>query len=284
MVNSRNGRKRVGPVAVTVLLLAGWAVVVVVAAGARPADSPLLGVQNMGYVFSGLLLVLVVLSLIFVIVIRPRQDGELPPTFRRRQPWFFLAITLLVFWIWQPDFVAEPNDQEQESATTDGTAELLEVGDEPAAESVAQLTDLLLVALAIAVVGGILLLARSRGEEEEAPPALVDDELEADLLVALNEASTELELTDDPRLSVMNAYATLERVLASHERTRLRSETPTEHVRRSVESLRIDPAPLVQLGELYSLARFSEDEITVDQQDDARMALERARDGLAARS
>jgi len=138
--------------------------------------------------------------------------------------------------------------------------------------------------LAIAVVGGILLLARSRGEEEEAPPALVDDELEADLLVALNEASTELELTDDPRLSVMNAYATLERVLASHERTRLRSETPTEHVRRSVESLRIDPAPLVQLGELYSLARFSEDEITVDQQDDARMALERARDGLAARS
>jgi len=285
MANSGIGRKRFGSAAFTAILLAGWIAVVIVGAGERPEDDPLLGVQNFGYVLFGILVLCALCGLVLLIYLAPRRsDEEFMPPYKRKQPWIFLLAVFVLFWIWRPDYLAQSNAQTQ-AETQEAGADLLEIEPEPAADSVAQLTDLILVAIGIAVVAGIWMLARRRLDEEAPlPQEQTNNELAADLLMALDDASTELAASDDPRVGVLNAYASLERALAGHDRIRRPSETPTEHVRRAVAQLHVDPAPLAQLGDLYSLARFSSQEITADQLQLARQALERARNELAAQA
>ena len=106
--------------------------------------------------------------------------------------------------------------------------------------------------------------------------------LEVDLVQALEHAARELDATTDPRTAVLRSYAVLETVLASHGLTRAKSETPTEHLHRALQNLRIDAAPVVQLGGLYEVARFSDRPISKAAQDDAADALRRTRASLAS--
>ena len=102
--------------------------------------------------------------------------------------------------------------------------------------------------------------------------------------VLLEQASIELAASGDPRTAVLRSYAVLETVLASHELERAKSETVTEHLRRALRNLRVDATPLIELGRLYELARFSDHPISKTQQIDAAEALERARLSLAGAS
>jgi hypothetical protein len=77
------------------------------------------------------------------------------------------------------------------------------------------------------------------------------------------------------------AYASLERALTERGHGRDPAETPTEHLARVLAD---DPGlapPAIQLGALYELARFSDREITIDDQHRAAESLDRARHRLA---
>jgi hypothetical protein len=196
-----------------------------------------------------------------------------------------LLLVALILMLWQPQIVEDLLDgQEDEEETEDDNLEelLAERENREPPETVAEATEILaLVVVAGGIVGAVLLLRR-----RAAPPPLTtnDEEFEAELIVAMDEARVELSEETDPRSAVLNAYRSLEVVFESRGSSRARSETTTEHITRSLRSITVDPAPIAELGELYQIARFSEQPITVEQQASARAALEQATAELRRRA
>ncbi|MDH3293662.1 MAG: DUF4129 domain-containing protein, partial [Acidimicrobiia bacterium] len=139
----------------------------------------------------------------------------------------------------------------------------------------------------LAALGGVWLFTRwNRGrivtddevdDDEETPT----DDLADRLGAMVNRAGDELSRAGQPRRRVMAAYAEIERALADQQLPRRPSETPSEHVRRVLSALPIDPGPLVDLGHLYELARFSDHPITAEHQGQALIDLDRTRRELA---
>lgn len=264
----------------------GWILVIVAGAGAD-ADDSLLGVDNLDVVWFVILGLAVVFSIAFLIYLNPFAGEWVEPEKKRRSFGFIIFIAAVAaLWLWRPAFLSD-------LAEEDALGGLEEVFDsevdttpqEPAPETVAQATDLLLIALVVAALGGLWYFLRRRSQQLanlDSPSS--DLALEADLVQALEDASIELAITGDPRTAVLRSYAVLEAVLASHGLSRTRAETPTEHLRRSLRNLRIDNAPLLELGRLYELARFSDRPITTQQQADAARALDRARTSLTSQS
>ena len=271
--------------AIALLMLVGWVAVVVVGAGQTPEDAPLLGVENLGIPMFAALVATAVLGLIFLIWLMPTSsDAYKGPTKRNRGFWVVLAVALVVL-VWNPNFFEALQEAAVEVETGVVEQEAPEVlVAEPAADTVAQASDILLVLIAVGFVAAIAWMAKMRDLETEVdikrPP--IPAEFEAELIDAMSEASVELATSDDPRGGVISAYATLERVLASRSHRREASETAAEHVRRVLAALPVDAEPIVELGRLYDLARFSDVEITVGQQHEARAALDRARRELEA--
>ncbi len=125
-----------------------------------------------------------------------------------------------------------------------------------------------LVALAAAVVGGLVLALRggrprpnprnhpvASGKLPIADPVQIDEQRAFE---AFGE-SIDAMLTDaDPRTGIIGAYARLLEGLGAAGIARRAEEAPLEHLRRSLEILQVPPAPLERLTELFVLARFSD--------------------------
>ena len=237
-----------------------WIVVIVAGAGSN-ADDSLLGVDNLDVVWIIVFSIIVLLSIAFLIYLNPFGGEWVAPETRKRGigAWV-LAACVIALLSWQPDLldgIANLGNVDGEEAFGESfETELESVPQEPAAETVAQATDILILVVAVGLIGGVWFLMRRTGgvHDDEGQIATA---LEVDLVQALDQAARELDRSTDPRTAVLRSYAVLETVLASHELTRAKSETPTEHLRRALKNLRIDAAPVVQLGELYEVARFS---------------------------
>lgn len=266
--------------------LAAWIGVVVVGAGSSVDDS-LLGVDHLDIVWIIIMGISALLGLVLLIALNPFSSEWSPPERRRSVGVWGVLILALVVVVLRPELLdnfAEDQDEEI-SAGVVGAEDLPggALGDEP--ETVAQATDLLLLLAGVGATAGLWILMKRRlADGDGADSESVDEAFETDLIAALEQLTTELGESSDPREAVLRSYAVLETVLASHGFRRTRSETPTEHLRRSLKNLRVDASPLIRLGSLYEIARFSEEPISAAQQHDAADALARARNALAARA
>lgn len=266
------------------IAVAIWIVIIVVGSGSE-ADDSLLGVDNLDVVWITVFGVIVVLSIAFLIYLKPLSSEWVAPKKKRRGAgiWFLVAL-LVVLLVWRPNFFEnlEPADEEEELAGV-VEPEIEPVAQEPPPETVAEATDILLLVVGVGAIAGVWFLMKRRtsagGDDETDQPASA---LEVDLVKALDDAVRELGASTDPRTAVLRSYAVLETVLGSHGLTRATSETPTEHLGRALQNLRVDAGPLLELGRLYEVARFSERPISKPEQDAAAQALRRAQASLAS--
>lgn len=103
-----------------------------------------------------------------------------------------------------------------------------------------------------------------------------------DLAEALDESLDALRAESDPRRAVIAAYARLERVLGSHGYPRHVDETPEEYLTRVLQGLRVDPASVRRLTDLFTEAKFSRHVVDATMKDEAIDALSSVRDELRA--
>jgi hypothetical protein len=113
-------------------------------------------------------------------------------------------------------------------------------------------------------------LVRWRRRRKEAEPRASDRE---ELLVAVDASLKELEDDPDPRRAVINAYASMERVLSERGLPRRPSETPLEYLARWAGVLRVGRAAAEALAVLYERARFSVNLIDEEMRQEAGAAL-----------
>ena len=133
----------------------------------------------------------------------------------------------------------------------------------------------------VAMLGAAVLLCvvlvRRRRRREEVGPRKSDRE---ELLVAVDVSLKELEDDPDPRRAVINAYASMERVLSERGLPRRPSETPLEYLARWAGVLHVGRAAAEALAALYERARFSVHLIDEEMRQEARAALDALRRDL----
>jgi len=253
-----------------------WVVVVVVGAGGT-ADDALLGVEHLDKVWLVLLAIGAILGLVVLVLLNPFAGDWKRPAQRRRGGMWAVLLIALALMVWRPDLVENLTEEPPDDVSGAlAGPEVVADADRAPVETVAQATDLLLLAAVLgAVAGGWFLLRRRGADVDIAAPD--DGALDTDLVEAIDTLTDTLEGDLDPRSSVLRSYAVLESVLAAHGVSRAAHETPTEHLRRAMRGSRIEAQPFVRLGELYELARFSDHEITRAEQHEAAGALARAR-------
>lgn len=138
--------------------------------------------------------------------------------------------------------------------------------------------------LTLALVAGVLIAAaglymRSRSPRSAEPAEEGDQTLRA----AVESSLATLESERDPRRAVILAYRHMERALAVHGVARLSAETPLEYAGRAASLLPGDGAGAVlELTNLYQLARFSSHAIGEELRARATLAFERLRASLRA--
>jgi Domain of unknown function (DUF4129) len=110
----------------------------------------------------------------------------------------------------------------------------------------------LLVGLGLLAAALFLVRARRGGGGPPAEPAV-----EEELGTAVSESIDDLRRESDPRKAVIAAYARMEGVLRRHGRARRAAEAPYEYVERVLVDLRIRPAAVKELTELFERAKFS---------------------------
>lgn len=283
----RGGDKQQRGLLVVAACAVAWVLIVAVSAGRAPSQTPLLGLHDFGAVLDVVvaLVLLALLGLVAVLIFSDRDAEFEPPEKRKRSLVLLVVVVALLIANSQLDLVAPLTEVvEEASQRTDSEPELEEPKPVPANETVAQLSDIVLVLAALAVLVGFVLVVRYRLASTTEVAERDDlDPFEADMLVAIDNAAQLLDGVD-PRSAVLNAYASLEQVLAERGLDRTPAETPTEHLRRSTQSLRVDPDALVVLARLYERARFSDDVISVDDQRSAQAALVQARNDVMTRS
>jgi phosphatidylglycerophosphate synthase len=106
----------------------------------------------------------------------------------------------------------------------------------------------------LAILSAVLVRRRRRRREIEAEDAPSERE---ELLTAVEASLEGLEEDPDARQAVINAYASLEQVLARHGLARRPSEAPLEYLARWTDAVRVSRSPAEALTRLYERARFS---------------------------
>lgn len=262
-----------------------WVAVVSIGAGTQANDS-LLGVDHLDIVWMIILAAGALLGLVLLVILNPFSGEWTQPEKQRRGGMWVVLLLALALVMWRPDILDRFTSDEDEPLVGDVfDVEQPGATDEAPVETVAQATDLLLLLTAVAAIGALwFVLKRRQAATASTPEIEAGAWFEADLLATLDQLTAALNSNPDPRTAVLRSYALLESVLASHGSTRAPHETPTEHLRRSLRTIRVDAAPLIRLGELYEVARFSDQPISVEQQRDAARSLEAARRALASRS
>jgi hypothetical protein len=128
---------------------------------------------------------------------------------------------------------------------------------------------------------------RRSGAPPATEPAVVEPspaDAEADAEAArraLDAALVPLREPADPRAAVIEAYARMEDVLASHELGRRIPEAPREYLSRVLREQGMPERSLTTLTELFEEARFSPHPIATSASTRARSELETARAALA---
>jgi Domain of unknown function (DUF4129) len=126
------------------------------------------------------------------------------------------------------------------------------------------------------VLGGVLLVRRRR------PSVEADEEtVEAELSAIVADTIDDLRREADPRRAVIAAYARMERVLAQDGHPRRPSEAPFEYLARVLTQLRVRPAAVRDLTDLFERAKFSTHEIDQAMKERAIASLVSVRDDLA---
>lgn len=138
---------------------------------------------------------------------------------------------------------------------------------------------------AAVVGGGLVLLAfvlLRRRRDAEAEDEEEAETVEAELTAVVSDAIDDLRGEADPRRAVIAAYARMERVLGQHGAARHPSEAPFEYLARVLLRLRVRPAAVGDLTELFERAKFSTHEIDQRMKERAIAALVSVRDDLQA--
>jgi hypothetical protein len=110
---------------------------------------------------------------------------------------------------------------------------------------------------------------RVRDEDEEGG----DEEARERARGALADTIRAMLADPDPNTAIRGAYARLLEGLDERGRGRLQHEGPMEHLHRVLSTLRVRPAPLRELIELFELARFSPHMLGPSHRDRALLAL-----------
>ncbi len=262
-------------------LAASWAVLIGASAGRAADGETWLGLPNMDallYVFLAFLALNTILFVVALIMARGVGGPSLP---RRKKSWplLILVMLMLMFALGQSDNIAPLEDDREEPIAVeneDGD----ESTDEPGTTPSAGVTEFGILVAMLVVAAGVLLAARRflPAEPEELD---ADEDLETVLGPAMARAAGRLLSGTDPRSAVLAAYAELELTMADAGLPPDAHETPVEHLTRVLRQLPVSAEPLLELAELYQLARFSTQEITEDQQRRAADALERAQAAMA---
>ena len=105
----------------------------------------------------------------------------------------------------------------------------------------------------LALLAAALFFVRGRTGGRPAAEPAVEEELGA----AVGESIDDLRRESDPRRAVIAAYARMEGVLRRHGRARRAAEAPYEYLERVLSELRIRPAAVAELTELFERAKFS---------------------------
>lgn len=261
-----------------------WVAIVVIGAG-RSTDDSLLGVDHLDTVWMIILVLTALLGLVLLVLLNPFGTKWHRPVRQRRGGAWVVLLLALALLVWRPELLDGVVDEQQpessgEVSEVDGGGE----SDEAAVETVAQASDVLLLLVVLGAGASLWLWMRRRAVAPAEAAPVEDARFEAELIEALTTLTGELGDAGDPRQAVLRCYAVLESVLASNGMARASHETPTEHLRRALHSLRVDPGPFVRLGGLYEIARFADRTVTVDQQQAAADALDQARRALMSRA
>ncbi len=272
-----DGRRRV-----VAVVLIGWIALVVTGAGQKSEISGRFAIPDLQVILVSAMGLLALCGLVMLPFLIGEQDRQLlsRPVHRIRG---LIVVTVLIvvvaLAVGPQEFLAEPVEETPAAAESavpiDETAQ-----DEPGDVESGAFAALLLT---IAAAAALLLWSRHRlatvlGDEGDAD----QETLEAGLASAIDLATDQLLHGHDPRMSVLAAYASLERSLADQGLGRDPHETPTEHLSRVLVAVPVVVGPAVQLGELYEVARFSDHAVTQEDQQRAAVALDRSRSELAA--
>ena len=265
------------------LALIGLVALVVVSSGDRGNDAGLFRIPDLGALVIAGFAVLALVGLFLFVFAKPGARGPRRPGEIRsiRSVLFMTVVVAAAIWLNPPD-LAELEEPAPVSEEADAVADpLIEA---PGGSAVSG-TDLAALGLMVAV--GVVLLVRtmmrSRSIEAELPtPEASSDEDQ--LLTVLAEMRRQLEDATDPRSGVLVAYATLEDALEGAGMPRHPPETPTEHLRRVLSDMPHLVDPVLELGSLYEIARFSDASLTDDDRWRASSALRQVLDRLVDRA
>ena len=258
--------------------LAFWVAVIVISAGERPDASTWIGTNGVDAVIVGCGCIGLVVVLAYMLSGRYSWS---PPDRSQRSVWTQLAtfallgLALLVWNSVGPNLDLTQAETPIEEVLEAVAPDLEPEPDEPAAQPVVELRDLLV--LAIVAVGAAVGVASVRAMRKADLEADISRGAEAQQYeTALRSARARLGEGDDPRAAVLHAYAELEATLADLGLARIESDTVPEHQVRVLAAFDLDQRPFRVLADLYETARFSSTAIGVTERDRARAALDDA--------
>lgn len=251
-------------------LLIAWLMVVVVGAGAEPGSDnwvglPTLGWLNVVLVIMAALGAVVLIAVIFSAIREPAERGPDRAISLRS-----ILLALVVVWLLSGRVAPDEGERtEADSASATGTADAQPSGDGRGATGLEQ-DELVLLLGILGVAGAVVLVSRRRLAADAEP---LDPSREHALGSAIDEARAALLVGDDHRSAVLRAYQGLEEAMDRHGMQREWAETPTEHLARVLADLPIDSGPVLRLGQLYQIARFSDHPVTGADRQNAAAAL-----------
>ncbi len=140
----------------------------------------------------------------------------------------------------------------------------------------------LLIAIAVVLLGAWLWSYLAKRGAAEAEPDGEDEAARDAMATSVADTIGAMLADPDPRTAIIGAYARLLEGLAASGMARLPHEAPLEHLRGVLAGLRVRPAPLRRLIELFEVARFSTHTLTESHRAAALDALRAAADDLAA--
>ena len=256
----------------------GWIVLVVTGAGRKSDATGSFGIPDFRNALIAAIGLLMLCGALMLPLMMGRQQGSLEsrPTLSLRAAFLLMAIVVALVFVFGPDEVEQPPVEEEPAAQPTFATDEVPIAS-PDDDAIVWLF------VTFAAAGAVLIWSRRRLVPERAEPAAVQEStLESELGPAIDLAAELLLPGGDPRTSVLAAYASLERSLADQGRGRDSAETPTEHLARVLASVPVVAGPAGRLAELYELARFSDYEITKDDQRRALLALNTSRRNLGA--
>jgi hypothetical protein len=157
----------------------------------------------------------------------------------------FVALMLGLGWL----FAGERRDGRRGTGAGTESTVVLDGVEPQGAGSNLILFVLLAAVAAAALIIGVVGRRGSRGVE--APP------VGGAVTEAIDRALAELEYTDDPRRTVLVAYANMEAAFAKAGTRRKASETPEQFLRRALRERAVGLEPIARLTRLFEVARFS---------------------------